>query len=111
MPGASVGGPLPERPGHALATAGRLSGVIFKWISRLRGAKSAHPVGAAYEAVVRIDGGAHVPAAATLLVTPAEHRAVVRFSRSLGLPRRVPDHFGIAIRLSDVHGPDRHQDF
>jgi hypothetical protein len=36
---------------------------------------------------------------------------VVRFSRSLGLPRRLPDLFGVALRLPDVHGEDRHQDF
>lgn len=108
---ASVRDQLPEPPGRVLASAGRLSGVLFKWMSRLRGAKSAHPVGAVYDATVRVDGGAHVPAGAALLATPREHRAVVRFSRSLGLPRWMPDLFGIAIRLPDAHGPDRHQDF
>jgi hypothetical protein len=104
-------GSLPGRPGPVLAAVGRLTGVLFKGVSRLRGAKSAHPAGAVYEAVLRVDGGAHVPPAATLLRTPAEHRAVVRFSRSLGLPARLPDLFGIALRLPDVHGQGRHQDF
>ena len=35
----------------------------------------------------------------------------MRFSRSLGLPPRLPDLFGIALRLPDVHGQGRHQDF
>jgi hypothetical protein len=103
-------GAAAERPSRALVTVGRLTGVLFKWMSRLRGAKAAHPVGAVYEAVLRVDGGAQVPPAASLLATPAEHRAVVRFSRSLGLPPRLPDLFGIAIRLPDVHGRGHHQD-
>ena len=106
----SAAGEPPERPGRGLGVVGRLTGAPFKWISRLRGAKSAHPRGAVYEAVLRVDGGAHVPPDATLLGTPAEHRAVVRFSRSLGLPPRLPDLFGIAVRLPDVHGRGRHQD-
>ena len=100
----------PVRPARALVAVGRLTGALFKWMSRLRGAKAAHPVGAVYEAVLRVDGGAHVPSAATLLAAPGEHRAIVRFSRSLGLPRRLPDLFGVAIRLPEVHGRGRHQD-
>ena len=111
MAAGPMGALPPPRAGRTLASAGRLGGVLFKWMSRLRGAKSAHPVGAVYEAALRIDGGAHVPPDATLLATRAEHRAVVRFSRSLGLPPRMPDLFGIAIRLPDVHGEGRHQDF
>ena len=111
MPATAPGPPLPEEPGTALATVGRLSGALFRWISRLRGAKAAHPVGYVYEAVLRIDGGAHVPAGAALLAEPAEHPAVVRFSRSLGIPPPLPDLFGIAVRLPDVHGRGLHQDF
>ena len=111
MPAGARGGSLAEGSGPALTGAGRLTGMLFEWISRLRGAKAAHPAGTVYEAVLRVDGGAHVPPGATLLATPAEHRAVVRFSRSVGLPPRLPDLFGIAIRLPDVHGRGRHQDF
>ena len=94
-----------------LALAGRLGGALFKGLSRARRAKSAHPRGAVYEATVRVDGGAHVPSRAALLATPAEHPAVVRFSRSFGLPRRLPDLLGIALRLPNVHGDGLHQDF
>lgn len=52
-----------------------------------------------------------MPRQAQLLATPAEHPAVVRFSRSLGLPPPVPDLFGIALRLPNVHGEGLHQDF
>lgn len=105
-----IGSP-PGRTDSALDTAGRATGALFKAMSRVRRAKAAHPVGTVHEAVLRVDGGPHVPAEATLLGTLAEHRAVVRFSRSLGLPRRLPDLFGIALRLPDVHGEGRHQDF
>ncbi len=112
MPAARPPEGAPAVPaGPALAAIGRVSGLFFKWISRLRGAKSAHPKGAVYDATLRVDGGAHVPPGATLLASRAEHRALVRFSRSLGLPPRLPDLFGIAIRLPDVHGEGRHQDF
>jgi hypothetical protein len=39
------------------------------------------------------------------------HRAVVRFSRSLGLPRPLPDLLGMSIRVVDAYGAGRHQDF
>ena len=111
MPAASAGSPAPHDPAPVLAAVGRLSGELFKWMSRLRGAKVAHPIGAVYDAVLRVVGASHVPPDATLLAARAEHRAIVRFSRSLGLPPPLPDLFGIAIRLPDVHGEGRHQDF
>lgn len=37
--------------------------------------------------------------------------AIVRISRGAGLPEPLPDAIGVAIRLCDVHGPKRHQDF
>jgi len=40
------------------------------------------------------------------------HRpALVRFSRSLGLPRPLPHLLGMSLRLPDAYGTDRHQDF
>src|SRR5215210_362299 len=86
-------------------------GAPFAALARLRRSKSLHPKGFVYEATLTISGGSAAPAAAALLREPAEHQAVVRFSRSLGLPDAVPDLFGIAVRLPDVHGPGRHQDF
>jgi hypothetical protein len=35
----------------------------------------------------------------------------VRFSRSLGLPRPLPDLLGVSIRVPDAYGPGRSQDF
>ena len=64
-----------------------------------------------FEASLRVTGGPQAPAAVAFLRTPAEHSGIVRFSRSLGMPAWLPDAFGIALRLNDLHGPGRHQDF
>ena len=42
---------------------------------------------------------------------PGDLPAIVRLSRGAGLPEPLPDAIGLAIRLCDVHGPKRHQDF
>jgi hypothetical protein len=36
--------------------------------------------------------------------------AIMRFSRSLGLPRPLPDLLGVSLRVIDAYGVDRHQD-
>jgi hypothetical protein len=52
--------------------------------------------------------GVDVPA--RLLRTPASYDVVVRLSRSLGLPRPLPDVLGVAVRVLDAYGEGRHQD-
>lgn len=90
--------------------AGYAAGAPFAVAAAVRGGKAVHPHGAVHEAVIAITGE-HAPAAAGLLREPNEHRALIRFSRSLGLPRPLPDLLGMSIRMPDVHGPGRHQDF
>src|SRR4051812_1235009 len=89
--------------------AATAAGAVFGGLAKLRHRRSLHPDGASYEAVVRIDGDeeyAEVP----LLARPGEYRAVLRFSRGLGLPASLPDALGVAVRFCDVHGEGRHQD-
>lgn len=45
-----------------------------------------------------------------LLDVPGEHTAIARLSRGIGLPKPLPDVLGLAVRVVDVHGPNRHQD-
>lgn len=90
--------------------AGYAVGGALAALAHLRGGKAVHPHGAAHEGRLVIDGAPGAPAASSLLSTPAEHRAVVRFSRSLGLPRPLPDLLGVALRVLDAYGPGRHQD-
>src|SRR4029450_5415770 len=40
----------------------------------------------------------------------ATHQALLRFSRGAGLPERLPDALGVAIKLPDAHGPGADQD-
>jgi hypothetical protein len=115
--GATSTSRAPRRPAaspaaRALAAAGGLlTGAVLAAIAAVRRAKAVHPHGAGYAARLVVHGAPAAPAGAALLCTAAEHRAVVRFSRSLGLPRPVPDLLGISIRVLDAHGPGRHQDF
>jgi hypothetical protein len=50
------------------------------------------------------------PRGATLLDEPGEWPALVRFSRSVGLPRPLPDLLGASLRVLDAYGDGRHQD-
>jgi hypothetical protein len=45
-----------------------------------------------------------------LLGTPGRRPALVRFSRSLGLPPPLPDLLGMSLRVPDAYGSGRHQD-
>src|SRR5215212_10612458 len=88
------------------ATAARAAD-LFEALSRLRGKRAFHPFGAGFAA-------SFVPAPNRGIGAPAlegERGAVVRLSRSLGLPEQVPDPCGVALRLPDAHGEGRHQDF
>lgn len=78
--------------------------------SALRRARVFHPVGVAYAVTVRIEPGPAGPWGAPLLDRPATLPGVVRLSRGAGLPEGLPDVLGLALRLTDAHGPGRHQD-
>ena len=84
----------------------RAAEVTFASLARLRRARVFHPRGRAFDATVAIANGDH-----PLSVLSGVHRAVVRLSRGAGLPEPLPDVLGTAIRILDVHGAGRHQDF
>jgi len=88
-----------------------VTGALFGALSRVRGARIFHPVGVSYSATLRVGTALPQYHGVPLLERPGEHRAVVRFSRAVGLPEPLPDALGIAVRLPDLHGPGRHQDF
>lgn len=106
---AGTGAPLPARlaaDATGLAIAAGLAGVAL-----VRRAKPVHPHGVTYRARLSVPGAPGAPAASALLATPAEHDAIVRFSRSIGVPRPLPDLLGMSIRVIDAYGAGRHQDF
>ena len=80
----------------------------FRLASQLRGERAVHARGRTFRGQAVLPGGAET--GAELLDEPGTYDAVVRFSRSVGLPPWLPDVFGLAVRLVDAHGPGAHQD-
>jgi hypothetical protein len=95
----------------AAAVAGIPVGALLALLAAARRGKAVHPHGDVYAARLVVGGLPAAPTAARLLATPGEHAALVRFSRSLGLPRPLPDLLGISIRVFDAYGRGHHQDF
>ena len=79
-------------------------------LSAVRGKRIFHPNGVAYEAELHVHGDGE-PTGAPLFDVPGRHQAIVRASRGAGLPESLPDTLGLGIRVCDVHGRGRHQDF
>ena len=89
---------------------GAAVGGVLAVVAAARRGKAVHPHGVVHRARLVVEGTRAAPQAAELLATPGEHQALVRFSRSLGLPRPLPDLLGMSIRVVDAYGPDLHQD-
>jgi hypothetical protein len=79
-------------------------------VASARRGKAVHPHGVVHEARLLVDGAPAAATGAQLLDAPGEHRAIVRFSRSLGLPRPLPDLLGVSLRVLDAYGAGLHQD-
>ena len=105
----------PTRAGDAggfLAEAAGISiGAVLAALAAVRRGKAFHPEGVVYDARLVVPGAPAAPRGAKLLSQPGEHRSLVRFSRAVGLPRPIPDLLGLSMRLPDVYGRGRHQDF
>jgi hypothetical protein len=87
----------------------RSTAATFRALSRLRGRRIFHPHGVGFAATfypeaARATGG-------EIFDSAQPRPAVVRLSRALGLPEALPDPCGLAVRLLDAYGPQRHQDF
>lgn len=93
------------------AVPGVVVGAVLALVAAVRRGKAVHPHGEVYAAQLVVTGAPAAPAAARLLAAAGEHAALVRFSRSLGLPRPLPDLLGMSIRVLDAYGRGRHQDF
>src|SRR3712207_9429540 len=86
-------------------------GGVLAAVAAVRRGKAVHPDGVVHAGRLVIERSPAAPRGSTLLSEPGEHAALVRFSRSLGVPRPIPDLLGVSIRLPDVYGQGRHQDF
>lgn len=75
-------------------------------LAERRGKRAFHPHGVGFSGHLRPAGiNGHGETA-----LEREGEAMVRLSRSLGLPEWLPDPCGLALRIPDAHGPGRHQD-
>lgn len=81
---------------------------VVRAASLVRGERVIHAQGTTLRARLLVPGGADL--GVPLLDEPGHHACVVRFSRSFGLPERLPDVLGVAVRVLDAHGEGRHQD-
>ncbi|HEX2124926.1 MAG TPA: hypothetical protein VHF45_00025 [Thermoleophilaceae bacterium] len=97
-------GPLEEAAGLSI-------GVVLAALAGIRRGKAFHPDGVVYGARLEVVGAPAAPQGAELLSQPGDHHAVARFSRAVGVPRPIPDLLGLSIRLPNVYGAGRHQDF
>src|SRR3954471_13894264 len=86
------------------------AGAAMALLAAVRRGKAVHPQGEVYRARLAVHGAAAAPPASTLLTEPREHDAVVRLSRSIGVPRPLPDLLGLSLRVLDAYGPGAHQD-
>lgn len=101
-----------SRPARAAYdVAGYAVGGLLGAAAALRRAKAVHPKGAVHRAELVTSGDPGPAAGGALFAEAREHTAVVRFSRSLGLPRPLPDLLGMAVRVLDAYGRGAHQDF
>ncbi len=91
--------PLARSAGAVLAaTAGTLGKVLHR-------IKPLHPDGTLTRATVAVVGASQPTSGVPWIDEPADHPAVVRRSRAIGLPHRLPDIAGLALRVELEAGP------
>ena len=95
----------PALPAAPLVRAGTAA---FRVASRLRGERAIHARGRTVTGRLTVPGGAET--GAPLIDRPGAYDVLVRFSRGAGLPPRLPDALGLAVRVLDAYGPGDHQD-
>jgi hypothetical protein len=95
----------------AVDAAGFAIGGMLAGLAALRRGKAVHPHGAVYSADLVVERQNGELGRTKLFGSAATRPALVRFSRSLGLPRPLPDLLGMSVRMLDVYGAGLHQDF
>ncbi|WP_228991942.1 phosphodiesterase [Streptomyces sp. DH8] len=77
----------------------------FQALARLRRAPALHPQGLTCTGELEVLGDGCGPWDVPWLDMPRRLAATARLSRAVGLPRRLPDGLGLAIRVADADGP------
>jgi hypothetical protein len=91
------------------AAAAPAAAAGFYALAALRRRRSLHPTGVGYQAQLVVGDGSGRPGV-PLLRPGAAYPTLLRFSRGAGLPERLPDALGAAVKLPDAHGPGADQD-
>ncbi|MFF9202688.1 phosphodiesterase [Streptomyces sp. NPDC014986] len=74
-------------------------------LARRRSAPALHPHGVLCSGTLAVSGRTDGEWGVPWLDRPGSYAATVRWSRALGLPRRLPDGLGLAVRVMDADGP------
>ncbi|MFI8304730.1 phosphodiesterase [Streptomyces sp. NPDC085927] len=74
-------------------------------LARWRAAPALHPHGVLCSGTLDVPGRKGVGWNVPWLDRPGSYGVTVRWSRALGLPRRLPDGLGLAVRVRDADGP------
>ncbi|MEU0306478.1 phosphodiesterase [Streptomyces cyaneofuscatus] len=77
----------------------------FRALARLRRAPALHPRGLTCTGELEVVDDGRGPWGVPWLDRPRRLEATVRLSRAAGLPRRLPDGLGLAVRVPDADGP------
>lgn len=102
---ASSTSPLRRATRVGAGVGGQALRALFGAAAVLRGAKPIHTRGVLRRGTLAIDPAPADPTGVPLLDTAASHRCLVRPSRSVGLPRPLPDIEGLALRVPTADGP------
>ncbi|MFH9013306.1 phosphodiesterase [Streptomyces sp. NPDC017943] len=79
----------------------------FRALARVRRAPALHPRGLTCAGELEVPDDGAGPWGVPWLDSPRRLPATVRLSRAGGLPRRLPDGLGLAVRVTDADGPGR----
>ncbi|MER7489177.1 phosphodiesterase [Streptomyces sp. NPDC126497] len=88
-------------PGISDGAAHRVAERLARW----RAAPALHPHGVLCSGTLDVPGSSGEPWGVPWLDRPGSYAVTVRWSRALGLPRRLPDALGLALRVTDAGGP------
>lgn len=83
---------------HAASAAGDGLGLLFTAVGKVRRGRGLHPQGKLHRGTLTRHG-LRPPTGVPWLDEPGRDGVLVRFSRGAGLPRRLPDLLGLAVRI------------
>lgn len=95
---------LSNAPAALTETAGRALGAFFTVLKVVRPVRPIHPAGVALHGELIRTGSPAEPSGVEWLDQPGTDRVEARFSRSAGLPQRLPDVLGLALRVTPAGG-------